>query len=342
MDGGLLSNVLLTFKAIAEHQARDLTFLLEPSWFILAKLMFVLLVLGLVAGSRDLKGVFLLGLLWLGFTHVVFLYGYDWADSFSHGIRRLSDHLGVPAYDPSAIAQLGMYAAAPLFKGTGDGGFFSFLNSLAGIPFLLAGLFVLAAFATLAFVQFALLLMNYILLAGAPFFLLWLAVPGFNALTQIWTGMFFGCMSGLFVTGLLSGVMVETSRFMADRYELVFNNAGYTPTWVDFAEPVVVGFILAAALAFIPWRFSIAAWALGNSLLAGVGTVLSMGGATVAGLGGAVGSATGQRGGSSGVSAGSGQQQQIGGAGSSGGSSGMGPASMPSGSAWGKRAEKIR
>lgn len=280
MDGGILSLIILNFKAASQHWAIGLIDLLEPAWFVFVRLAFTLLII--TAWFEKQRGLAILGIgvLWLGFTHVLFLRGWEWADSFSHGIRQISYHLGVPAYDPSAVVQLGAYVAKPLLSATANQGTLGFIKSIwAGGSFALAGVAMFAAFSLLAFVQFSLLLLNYLLIGSAPFFLLWLLLPGVNALSLLWIRLMTGTLAGLFACSLIAGIMHDFGQQMADRYQAVFANAvGVTTlTWADWAGPLGTALVLAAAFAWIPLKFSSAAAGVAGEVWSAVGVGLSMG-----------------------------------------------------------------
>ncbi len=336
MDGGLLSIILLNFKAESEHWNIALMNLLEPSWFVFAKLALVLLMLGLVFDHGKFFGAILNGLLWLGFSHVLFLHSFEWSRDLSDGVRHLSGFLGVPAYDPSAVVGLGAYAAAPLFTSVGDGGYLSFLRHPTALFFTLSGIVVFLVFCLLAAVQFYFILVNYLLIATAPFFLLWLPLPGLNALSQKWISMGCGNLSGLFVTGLLTGMAKTSSRAMGEQYHAVFADATKTFTWLDYGAPLATALVLGAAFWKIPFRFSGEASSIASAMWAGGSMALG-----AASYGFTMPAKTGggsQSGGTSNANGGS--QQQISssqgrdwdGGGFGGGS--MGPAREPAKSQW--------
>ena len=337
MDGGILSLIILNFKAESQHWAVGLIDLLEPSWFIFVRFAFVLLIITAWFEKQRGLAILCVGVLWLGFTHTLFLRGFEWADSLSHGVRNVSYHLGVPAYDPSAIVQLGAYVAKPLFSATANQGSLGFIRSMwAGGSFMLAGVAMFGAFAVLAFVQFALLVMNYLLIGASPFFLIWMAVPGLNALSLLWIRLMTGCLAALFVTGLIALIMQNSGQWMADRYQAVFADAasaGTTLTWSDWSGPLGTAMIFAISFGWVPLRFFREGAGVAGELWSSVGVGMGL-------VGSALMSATGQSSGGGG-----GNTNTIpspspslatpsgGGGGNSGGS--MGPAQNPSSSQWG-------
>lgn len=284
MDDFVLSSILLNFKADAEHYAVALVSLLEPSWLVFAKLAFLLLILGLVIDNGRFFGAIFIGLLWLGLTHVLFLYGWEWMQSISDGVRHLAGFLGAPAYDPSAIIQLGAYVADPLLSSVANQGLLSWARHPVSILFALAGLAVFFAFCVLALVQFAFLLMNYLLIGAAPFFLLWLCVPGVSAISQTWLSLAAGNLSGLFICGLIAGHMQNRALTIGERYQLVFADAvsnGVTLTWSQYAEPLGTAFVLAFSFAFIPYAFSRVSYGIAGNLLHGGALVFSAAAAAI-------------------------------------------------------------
>lgn len=323
MDAFLLSSILLQFKAASEHWAIALLALLEPSWFVFAKLAFVLLILGLLVDHGRFFGVALLGLLGLGFMHVAFLHGWEWMQSMSDGVRHISGRLGAPAYDPSAIIALGAHVADPLLKGTTEQGILSYIWNPASIVFALSGLAILLAFCILAFAQFVLLLLNYLLIGAAPFCLLFLPVPGLSAISQRWISMACGNLTALFVCGLIAGIMNDLSDRMVDQYRAVFINATVSLTWVEMAQPLCTAIVLAAAFAWIPLQFFREASGVAMNLLAG-GRMALAGAAAAISI-----PASGRH--SSNPSSGQ-SQKQINSQSNSGGS--LGPATAPSQSHW--------
>jgi len=284
MDGNILSLLILQFKAASQHWAIDLVNLLEPSWFVFSRLAFLLLIIAAWFARERGLAILCVGVLWLGFTHYALTDGWTWADSLSHGVRNVSARLGVPAYDPSAIVELGTYVAKPLFSATATQGTLSFLRTIwTGGVFVLAGFGIFLAFGVLAFVQFALLIINYLLIGAAPFFLLFLAVPGLNALSLLWIRLMTGSLASLFVVGLIAGIMRDFSGQMADRYHAVFASAVdvTTLTWTDWGGPLMTAIIMAVSFAWIPLRFFREGAAVAGDLWSSAGVAFSMGASIV-------------------------------------------------------------
>jgi hypothetical protein len=301
---------------------------------VFVKLAFVILLLGLVIDHGRFFGTMLMGLLWLGLTHVLFLHGWEWAQDISHGVRNVSHHLGAPAYSPSDILQLGAYVANPLLTSVANQGLLGYALHPSSLIFALAGVAMYIAFAILAFVQFAFLLTNYLLIGSSPFFLMWLPLPGLSAIAQAWISLACGNLSGLFVCGLIAGIMRDLGQAMAERYQSVFANAAGTTTltWIDYAEPTGTAIILAVAFAWIPLSFSRQAFGVAGALWSGGGMLLGAASHGVTMPSKTTNStAGGSRGWQSG--AGGGSQQQISAPQQQSGSS-MGQAQRPAQSAW--------
>jgi len=335
MDGFVLNAILLKFQAAYEHNAVALITLLEPSWFVLIGLAFVLLLLSVVVDHGRFFPVMLVGLTWLGATHILFLRGWEWAESISYGTRHVAQHLGAPAFNPSAILELGSYVAAPLLTSVANQGALGFVWHPSTIPFAMSGIAMFLAYCVLALVQFALLLMNYLLIGGAPFFLLWLPVPGLSAIGQLWIQLMCGNLAGLFVCGQIAGIMRDLGQAMAERYHAVFANAAgvTTLTWNDYSEPLGTALVMAIAFAWIPLSFSKAAFGIAGSLVKGGGMLLGAASYAVTMPSSSGGGGGSNDGGSN--KNGSGQQQITSSPGTGWGGGGMAPAPQPVG-AWGR------
>jgi hypothetical protein len=201
-----------------------------------------------------------------------------------------------------------------------------------------------AAFAVLAFVQFALLVMNYLLIGASPFFLIWMAVPGLNALSLLWIRLMTGCLAALFVTGLIALIMQNSGQWMADRYEAVFADAakaGATLTWSDWSGPLGTAMIFAISFGWIPLKFFREGAGVAGELWSSVGVGMGLVGSAL--TGGSQQSSGGGGGGSNTNNSPSPSLAAPSGGGSSGSSGGgggnssgsMGPAQNPSSSQWG-------
>lgn len=326
MDPGLLTAICQSFRDSILPLAPQLVDLLHPSWFVLVRLSFLLLMLSLLCGAPGaFVGDLLLGTLAIGFTHVLLLFGWQWAGGFFEGTIRVAQLLGAPGIDPSGIVNWGWTMADPIFKALDSQGVLSFVTS----PFMHltfeAGAWAIAfAFIMLAIMQMGFLLMSYVLVGTAPFFCLFAVLPVLRSLTMRWVSLVFSTMSGLFVTMIIGLAMQNIGQGMLETLQSKFLVTGTTLLLTDYLMPLGVGVVLLACFVWIPLRF--AGQAGGASM-----DILSATSALVFGAGGAAVSAAQNSGGGGGKSGStttitnnSGAGGGGGGGGGSGSNSGMG------------------
>ena len=319
--------------------APQLVDLLHPSWFVLVKLGFLLLILSLLMGATPaMVAGLLIGTLALGFTHFLLLYGWQIAEQFFIGTVHVAQLMGAPGVDPSGVVSWGWAVSDPIFKSLDAQGVLSYITSpFMHLTFEAGAWAVAGAFLVIAAMEMGFLIMSYVLVGTAPFFLLFAVLPVVNQLAMRWASLVFSCMSGLFVTLFIAMGMQRVGQGMLDTLQSKFLVTGVTLTLNDYLLPLGIGTVLIIAFIWIPLKFAGAMGGVAMDILSGVSKMAfgTMGAAS------AVMAGSGGGGSSRQTSSGGGRQSQIGapqgagGGGFGGGSSGMGKAQQPAkGSSW--------
>ena len=171
MEPGLLTAILGQFRDVLLPLGPELAELLHPSWYILVKLSFILLILSLLMGSSPaIVSGLLVGCLTLGFTHILILYGYLWVDGFFRGLSFVALKLGAPSPDPSGLVSWGWAISKPIFDALDNQGVWSYVTSpVLHLTFEAGAWAVYFAFVVLALMEMGYLIMSFLLCGLAPF-----------------------------------------------------------------------------------------------------------------------------------------------------------------------------
>jgi len=333
----VLNAILLQFQFASEKWAIDLINILEPSIFAYLKLGILLTFLSLMFNQALMFATLLRATLYLGLCHFVFLEGWVIVRDLFFGTSHLSQRMGAPAANPSAILALGLYVADPLLKSIASQGITGFLWHPSTVLFSLAGVAILLAYCLLALVQFSLHLFGSILIGSAPFFLLFLPLPVLNSISNRWIQLVGGTIAASFVVGLIAGIMQDLSGGIADFYRTSFADAaagGVTLTAGDYAIPLLTACVMGVAFWQIPLKFFAVGQGVMSDLMAGIGA-FAMGGQAVASTAGTIPS-SGSGSSSPSVSGNSGGGSIANSSGGDWGGGGLAPAKAPATSGWGR------
>lgn len=272
MEPGILTAICEAFRNALLPLAPQLVDLLHPSWFAFMRLAFLLLLASLMFGSPAVAlGRLFVGTLAIGFTHVLLLYGYQWADGFFRGTVEVARALGAPAIDPSGLVSWGWTISDPIFKALDGMGALSYITSpLIHLTFEAGAWAIAGAFIVLAAMEMGFLLMSYVLVGTAPFFCLFAVVPILQALTMRWVSLVFSAMSGLFVTMFFALVVRNIGQTLLDTLQARFLAPGVTLLLQDYLLPLGVGIVLIISFVWIPLKFAREVGGVAMDIMAGV------------------------------------------------------------------------